>query len=64
MDRLQLKDTENSMKLNAKLFKEKYSTPRNGNYLYSRLFVESFKKLGGGDTYDKIFQQYKNAIFL
>lgn len=43
--------------LNTKLFKEKYSTPRNGNYLYSRLFVESIKKLGGGDTYDKIFEQ-------
>ncbi|WP_298286835.1 hypothetical protein [uncultured Lutibacter sp.] len=48
--------------LNIKLFKEKYSTPRNGNYLYSRLFVESFKKIGGGDSYDKIFQQkYKPA---
>ncbi len=43
--------------LKIKLFKQKYSTPRNGNFLYSRLFVESFKKLGGGDTYDKIFQQ-------
>jgi hypothetical protein len=48
--------------LNTKLFKEKYSTPRNDNYLYSRLFVESFKKLGGGDTFDNIFQKkYKPA---
>lgn len=46
--------------LNGVLFKEKYSTARKGNYLYSKLFVESFKRLGGGDTYDKIFhQKYK-----
>ena len=30
--------------------------------MYSRLFVESFKKLGGGDTFDNIFQKkYKPA---
>lgn len=55
-----INDLYNRDSLNAKLFKEKYSTPRNDNYLYSRLFVESFKKLGGGDSFDRIFlKQYR-----
>lgn len=52
-----INDLYNQDFLNTKLFKEKYSTPRNDNYLYSRLFVESFKKLGGGDSFDNIFQK-------
>lgn len=52
-----INDLYSQNSLNTKLFKEKYSTPRNDNYLYSRLFVESFKKLGGGDSFDNIFQK-------
>jgi len=43
--------------LKALLFKEKYPVARNGNYLYKNIFVESFKRLGGGDAYDRIFQE-------
>ena len=44
-----------------KLFKEKYSSDRNSNYLYDRVFLPSIKQIGGGDTYNNIFKKAYKA---
>ena len=38
-----------------RLFKDKYSTPRNGDYLYKMIFLKSIKQKNGGDVYHNIF---------
>jgi hypothetical protein len=45
----------------GKLFKEKYSSDRNSNYLYDRVFLPSIKQIGGGDTYNNIFKKLYKA---
>jgi hypothetical protein len=54
---LEVNELYDDDQLKALLFKEKYAVARNGNYLYKKIFVESFKRLGGGEAYDRIFQE-------
>lgn len=38
------------------LFKDKYPNPRNGNFLYKTIFLQSIKNTDGGEYFDKIFE--------
>ena len=38
------------------LFKDKYPKPRNGNFLYKTIFLQSIKNTDGGEYFDKIFK--------
>ena len=40
----------------ARLFKDKYPKPRNDNFLYKTIFLQSIKNTDGGEHFDKIFK--------